>query len=353
MTNAVRSDDECALEETKKETAVTMLKVILMISLYYPLSIGLTFYQKWFIKTYKLPLFVVSWHYVFKYFLSILVRWLLECFSGKRVRVSFKEQLHWLAPIGICASFDIGLSNWALEYVTVSLYTMAKSSSILFIVAFALFLRIERWRPSLGVAAGLIAFGLFLFTWRSSQLDLRGLLLVELAAACTGVRWTVSQLVMQREDQSLRHPLDMVAHVQPWMLIAILPLVFLFEGSELSFHSVFYYSGKFAPLLIFSLCAFGGFLAFAMEMSEYLLLVHTSGITLNIFGIIKEVVTLLLAHFLNGDRLTAVNIFGLFLCLSGMFLHGASRRRKQNGRVHPSSAESSADRRSLLNDIEE
>lgn len=26
-----------------------------------------------------------------------------------------------------------------------------------------------------------------------------GLMLVELAAACTGVRWTVSQLVMQRE----------------------------------------------------------------------------------------------------------------------------------------------------------
>ncbi|KIH54795.1 hypothetical protein ANCDUO_15056, partial [Ancylostoma duodenale] len=90
----------------------------------------------------------------------------------------------WLAPIGICASLDIGLSNWALEYVT----------------------RISRW--------------------------------------------TVSQLVMQREEQALNHPLDMVAHVQPWMLIPIVPLIIMFE--------------------------------------EYLLLVNTSGITLNIFGIVKH-----------------------------------------------------------------
>lgn len=43
-------------------------------------------------------------------------------------------------------------------------------------------------------------------------------------------RWTVSQLVMQREEQALNHPLDMVAHVQPWMLIPIVPLIIVFEG---------------------------------------------------------------------------------------------------------------------------
>lgn len=68
--------------------------------------------------------------------------------------------------------------------------------------------------------------------FRSSQFDLKGLLLIELAAACTGLRWTVSQVVMQSEEHSLRHPLDMVAHVQPWMILAILPLLFLFEGNQ-------------------------------------------------------------------------------------------------------------------------
>lgn len=43
-------------------------------------------------------------------------------------------------------------------------------------------------------------------------------------------RWTFSQLVMQREDHAVRHPLDMIIHVQPWMLIPIIPLVAFFEG---------------------------------------------------------------------------------------------------------------------------
>ncbi|CAB3408508.1 unnamed protein product [Caenorhabditis bovis] len=304
-----------------------VFRIILIALLYYPLSIGLTFYQKWFIKTYKLPLLVVSGHYVIKYLLAIVIRFVYECIWSTRMRVSFSDQLRWLAPIGITASMDIGLSNWALEYVTVSLYTMAKSSSILFIVAFSLLLRLERWRASLGLEAGLIACGLFLFTWRSSQLDVNGLFLVELAAACTGIRWTVSQLVMQKEDSAVRHPLDMVAHVQPWMMIPILPMVWAFEGAEINWKSVFSYNGQYDPWLVVSLIFGGGFLAFCMELSEYLLLVNTSGITLNIFGIVKEVATLLLAHILNNDTLSEINIVGLILCLIGMLIHGMNKRR--------------------------
>ncbi|CAD5211465.1 unnamed protein product [Bursaphelenchus xylophilus] len=309
-----------------------MLKLLLMISMYYPLSVGLTFYQKWFIRHYSLPLLVVSGHYLTKFFLAVTIRAILEFFTGqKRPRVAFKDQIRWLFPVGSCASLDIGLSNWALEYVTVSLYTMAKSSSILFIVGFSLLLRLERWRPSLGVAASFIAVGLVLFTWRSEQLDVRGLCLVELAALCTGVRWTVSQLIMQSDDQPspLRHPLDMVAHVQTWMFMTILPVVYMVEGEDINWTSIASFDQSFEPMTIVVLVLFGGVLAFCMEMSEFLLLVNTSGITLNILGIIKEVITLLLAHQLHGDRITPLNIMGLGLTLTGMLIHGMTKTAAQ------------------------
>ncbi|KAH7722047.1 Protein Y47G6A.7 b [Aphelenchoides avenae] len=304
-----------------------------MVILYYPLSIGLTFYQKWFIKGYRLPLLIVSGHYLTKFALAIDIRFIVECASKtRRPRVPIREQLRWLMPIGVCASLDIGLSNWALEYVTVSLYTMAKSSSILFIVGFSLLLKLERWRTSLGVGATFIAAGLFLFTWRSSQLDVRGLVLVELAALCTGIRWTVSQLVMQGEDQPSspgHHPLDMVCHVQPWMFAAIVPMVLAVEGPELTFRTVTHFQNEFQPAVILLFIFIGGVLAFLMEMSEYLLLVNTSGITLNILGIVKEVITLLLAHHLHGDRLSRINLFGLVLCITGMLIHGAAKHNRK------------------------
>lgn len=44
---------------------------------------------------------------------------------------------------------------------------------------------------------------------------------------------------MQGEDQPspLRHPLDMIVAVQPWMFLAIVPMVVIIEG----FFSFFYY----------------------------------------------------------------------------------------------------------------
>lgn len=58
-------------------------------------------------------------------------------------------------------------------------------------------------------------------------------------------------------------------------------------GHELNPTSITIFAGESEPFFIFAAILFGGFLAFLMEMSEYLLLVYTSGITLNIFGIIK------------------------------------------------------------------
>uniref|UniRef100_A0A915Q7W3 Sugar phosphate transporter domain-containing protein n=1 Tax=Setaria digitata TaxID=48799 RepID=A0A915Q7W3_9BILA len=307
-----------------------MWNILAGVSIYYPLSIGLTFFQKWFIKGYEFPLFVVTSHYAIKYLFAMFIRFFLEYRSGRRIRVPFKDQLQWLVPIGICASLDIGLSNWGLKYVTVSFFTMAKSSSILFMVTFALLLHLERWRPILAISAGLIAFGLFLFTWRSAMFEVRGLLLIELAAACTGLRWTVSQIVMQGDEKLLKHPLDMVVSVQPWMFVAILPLFFVYEGSQLSFDKITHYRNEYAPFYVLFFISSGGLLAFAMEMAEYLLLVYTSGITLNIFGIIK------------------VNTVGLFLCFGGMVLHAFSKRRLLKDRTKSPVP----DKRRLLMDVD-
>lgn len=66
---------------------------------------------------------------------------------------------------------------------------------------------------------------------RSTQWNTQGFLLVELAAFCSGLRWTIAQSVMSRDEMGLRNPIDMICHVQPWMIVGILPLIFIFEGN--------------------------------------------------------------------------------------------------------------------------
>uniref|UniRef100_A0A914ZSI3 Sugar phosphate transporter domain-containing protein n=1 Tax=Parascaris univalens TaxID=6257 RepID=A0A914ZSI3_PARUN len=52
MRHKLQDDDERLLARERDGTVrpTSMSKILLMVMLYYPLSIGLTFYQKWFIK---------------------------------------------------------------------------------------------------------------------------------------------------------------------------------------------------------------------------------------------------------------------------------------------------------------
>lgn len=46
----------------------------------------------------------------------------------------------------------------------------------------------------------------------------------------SGLRWTLAQLLTQKSKLGLSNPLDVMYHVQPWMLVMVLPFAISFEG---------------------------------------------------------------------------------------------------------------------------
>ena len=45
-----------------------------------------------------------------------------------------------------------------------------------------------------------------------------------------GLRWTLCQLVMQRSELGLENPIDLMYHIQPLMIVSLLPLAIGIEG---------------------------------------------------------------------------------------------------------------------------
>lgn len=82
-----------------------------------------------------------------------------------------------------------------------------------------------------GVVA-MISMGLMMFTYKSVQFDLLGFLLCLFAALSSGLRWTMAQLVMQKSKLGMSNPIDMMYYMQPWMLVAILPVALYFESES-------------------------------------------------------------------------------------------------------------------------
>jgi solute carrier family 35 protein C2 len=110
---------------------------------------------------------------------------------------------------------------------------MTKSTAVIFILLFALFFRLEDWHWSLFFIVSLISGGLVMFTYKSTQFHVFGFSLVLAASVLSGFRWSMAQLIMQKSKLGLENPLDMIYHIQPWMLLGVLPFALFFEGHSI------------------------------------------------------------------------------------------------------------------------
>ncbi|XP_044277229.1 solute carrier family 35 member C2 [Varanus komodoensis] len=201
---------------------------------------------------------------------------------------------------------------------------MTKSSAVLFILFFSLVFKLEQPRAALMLVVLLIAGGLFLFTYKATQFDAEGFALVLGASFLGGIRWTLTQILLQKEELGLQNPIDTMFHLQPAMFLGLFPLFAAFEGLPLSASEKLFRFHEVEPLLRqLAQLALGGLLAFGLGFSEFLLVSRTSSLTLSISGIFKEVCTVLLATHLLGDRLSPLNWLGFAVCLSGISLHVA------------------------------
>lgn len=299
------------------------VRTIGLVLFYYIFSIGITFYNKWLMKGFHFPIFITLVHLAIIFCLSALTRSAMQCWTGKpRVVLSWKFYICKVAPTALATALDIGLSNWSFLFITISLYTMTKSSAVLFILFFSLVFKLEEPNPLLILVVLLIAGGLFMFTFESTQFNLQGFIMVLLASFIGGIRWTLTQILIQKEELGLHNPVDTMFHLQPLMFMGLLPLFLYNEGLNLSTSVKMFRATELSPLLysLFTLSV-GGALAFGLCFSEFVLVSRTSSLTLSITGIFKEVCTLLLAARLMGDKITFVNWLGFAICLSGISLH--------------------------------
>jgi solute carrier family 35 protein C2 len=124
-----------------------------------------------------------------------------------------------VAPTSFFGAIDIGFSQWGLEFVDVALYTMTKSTVIIFISFFAVLFRLERKSKSLILIVVLISTGLFLFTYKSTEFNLLGFILLLIASFASGARWTLAQLLMQKSKLGLHNPIGIKIEIKSLIIV--------------------------------------------------------------------------------------------------------------------------------------
>ncbi|PWN47219.1 TPT-domain-containing protein [Violaceomyces palustris] len=303
---------------------------LLLIASWYMFSTLISVYNKWMFSkghyNFSYPLFVTSCHMVMQFGLSSIALSLCDRkliprrHNGTRARPSGYDWISKVVPCGLATALDIGLSNSSLKTITLSFYTMCKSSNLAFVLFFAFLFRLEVVRISLIGIIGLITAGVVMMVASETKFELVGAIQVLTASAMGGLRWALTQMLLDRDNLGMNNPIATIFWLAPVMALSLCTFSLVFESWSEIFRGPFFH-GLTRSIKTMGLIAAPGVLAFGMNLSEFALIQRTSVVTLSVAGIFKEVLTISLASVIFGDELTPINITGLCITLLGIALY--------------------------------
>ncbi|PNH43518.1 hypothetical protein VD0004_g3967 [Verticillium dahliae] len=303
-----------------------------LILLWYIFSLSISLYNKWMFDKDRLnfafPLFTTSCHMLVQFALSGLVLYFIPSLRPQNAQHNsdagrsrhetepdrpLMSKLFYLTRIGPCGAatgLDIGLGNTSLKFITLTFYTMCKSSSLAFVLIFAFIFRLEKptWRLVAIIAT--MTAGVVLMVSGEVEFKLGGFVLVISAAFFSGFRWALTQILLLR-NPATSNPFSSIFFLAPVMFVVLMAIAIPVEGFPALFEGLKALVNEWGIIMTPLFLLFPGCIAFLMTASEFALLQRTSVVTLSIAGIFKEVVTISAAALVFEDHLTPVNAVGL------------------------------------------
>jgi solute carrier family 35 protein C2 len=170
-------------------------------------------------------------------------------------------------PTAVATSLDIGLSNLSLKLITLSFYTMCKSSSLIFVLFFAFLLKLEKPSVRLILVITLIAGGVLLMVFTTTTFSFVGLILVLSASFLGGLRWGLTQILLKKRDMGMNNPAATVFWLAPSMAATLALVTIFVEGPFKIWNNEFWERVGLIKSLAYLISP--GVVAFAMVMSEY------------------------------------------------------------------------------------
>lgn len=252
--------------------------------------------------------------------------------GGPRDKWSWlKSYLRGIVPTATASGADIGLGNASLRIVSLSFYTMVKSSSLGFVLLFGILFKLEIATWEIFCIIGTMSVGVVMMVAGETEFSLVGFFFVLGAAMFSGLRWSLTQLLL-RQDANLSHinthndPVRTIMYLAPPMGVFLFVWGCISEGLPSFFAAPMWREkGVLGGMVIMMI---PGVIAFLMTLSEFFLLNRTSVLTLSIAGIFKELLTLIAAALYFGDRLSSVNIVGLVVTFFSIVMYNVYKFRR-------------------------
>lgn len=229
-----------------------------------------------------------------------------------------------IAPLAFATAADIFLSNLALRWVSVSLYTVAKSTALIFTYGLSLLLGLQGWSCSLLAAVTGVAAGVVMCSIRPTPVHVLGFIAVIVAAACSAARWVISQRFFERGGTK-PSVMVLVLLQSPFTVALMAPLAAM-EAPDLAVAAATHSEGDVVAFALMGVL--GGLLAFLLLAVELQLIALTSALTANVIGHLKDIVAIAGSVLVLQEELSILNGSGAALTVLSALAYSALKARK-------------------------
>ncbi|RZC43845.1 hypothetical protein C5167_036797 [Papaver somniferum] len=352
-----RGSHKTTLDTQNSLDMAIVLKTLFFILVWYTFSTCLTIYNKTLLGEklgkFPAPMLMNTIHFGMQAVLSNFITWFWSNRFQPTVTMSWKDYFMRVVPTALGTALDINLSNASLVFISITFATMCKSASPIFLLLFAFAFKLESPSVKLLGIISVISVGILL----TDSMDRINILTTvkrvpsylrvqKLPECCKGNRVSILGIricyaccchvwvsLVHDSDSfaGLKNPLTLMSYVTPVMAVATAILSLAMDPWD-EFRKNIYFDSSWHVFRSALLMFLGGTLAFFMVLTEYILVSATSAVTVTIAGVVKEVVTILVAVFYFHDKFTWLKGVGLFIIIFGVSLFNWYKYQKHQER---------------------
>eukprot|EP01018_Ginkgo_biloba_P030872 Gb_15321 [translate_table: standard] len=292
-----------------REVVVTYCYLLM----YILLSSGQIFFNKWVLSSKQInfpyPLGLTLLHMVFSSVLCFIV---VKVLKLVKLQDGMTSEIYATSvfPIGAMFAMTLWLGNTAYLYISVAFAQMLKA-----IMPVAVFL--------LGAAAGLevlsckmffimsvISFGVLVASYGEINVNWVGVVYQMGGVIGEALRLIFMEILVKRKGLKL-NPITLMYYVSPCSALCLfIPWIFLEKPKMDSAMN-----WTFDPVIM----SLNALCTFALNVSVFLVISHTSALTVRIAGVVKDWIVVLLSALLFADtKLTTINLLGYGVAIAGV-----------------------------------
>lgn len=321
-------------EKTAAEKKAGGLPSVVYVMIWIFFSSSVILFNKWILHTLKFPypVLLTAWHLIFATVLTQLMARFTTLLDGrKKQKMNGRIYVRAIVPIGAAFSLSLICGNLTYLYLSVSFIQMLKATTPVAVLITGAIMGTEDVSVKKFTNVSAIVVGVVIASFGEIDFVLIGFLYQLGGVIFEAIRINlVSSLLNGQEKMD---PLVSLYYFAPVCAVMNFTLALFWEVPKVT-------SAEVYAVGIWTLLA-NAWVAFMLNVSVVFLIGKTSGLTLTLCGVLKDILLVCLSILIWGTVLSNLQIFGYSIALLGMlyFKTSADQRKELIGTATRSWAE--------------